>query len=498
MNLNKFTKAELIKKVKSLNSENQDSKINNQSFYIKLVEMIVLIKSILIKLTLISLLIKIFKKYSLIRRLWAIINTIIVSIFGISLIDNFSIIGFITNLFTEITDVIGKGVEYLSNTTFYNYLANLFGSNKVETSTNTDMKRPVIFTNKQTENLSKESNEDERVSEWLNRKINDHKKEDSPVLRDEPKQDYKMFSSDWFYYVRIGIYITLSVYLTYHYWDDITPYATSAWNWIKSRFNRDDGNNGPDNPNINERYNKLVDSLGLNRNKGKGREIINKDITDKLRQQQDILKGKGEGPSNLENPFDQYFKPENKVQSPILSSPSLENLNSTVEQTWSESRTSSPESVSSSATIKPLESVTDNVVKPHSFLDLTKIKGFNRINENNWKECITDGVLNKMQTIENIWSSKAELTKEEAIEMTDSLIDIVASYNKFSRNYINNRDELSQRKIDNLKQLSFEMRSWISKYYSKISPSEVFNIGTTEDSPRLKSEELIEDILKDI
>jgi hypothetical protein len=35
------------------------------------------------------LIIKYFKRFTILRRLWTIINTIIVSIFGISLIDNF-------------------------------------------------------------------------------------------------------------------------------------------------------------------------------------------------------------------------------------------------------------------------------------------------------------------------------------------------------------------------------------------------------------------------
>jgi hypothetical protein len=66
MNLNKLTKAELISKFKKLDLKNSSNK--NQSFYSKIIENILLIKSILLKITLIALIIKILKKYSIFRR----------------------------------------------------------------------------------------------------------------------------------------------------------------------------------------------------------------------------------------------------------------------------------------------------------------------------------------------------------------------------------------------------------------------------------------------
>lgn len=60
MNLNKYTKAELISKFKKLEtkSNNSDNNNNKQSIFSKLIELILTFKNILIKLTLISLLIK--------------------------------------------------------------------------------------------------------------------------------------------------------------------------------------------------------------------------------------------------------------------------------------------------------------------------------------------------------------------------------------------------------------------------------------------------------
>jgi presenilin-like A22 family membrane protease len=61
MNLNKFSKAELISKLKEFknNSENQSKLLN--SFYI--------IKQFIVKFTLLALIIKIFKRFRILRRI---------------------------------------------------------------------------------------------------------------------------------------------------------------------------------------------------------------------------------------------------------------------------------------------------------------------------------------------------------------------------------------------------------------------------------------------
>jgi len=73
MNLNKFTKAELISKFKRLESKNNSNQTSmltlNKTYFFKILNYILLFKNFLFKITLISLIIKIFKKYSLFRRL---------------------------------------------------------------------------------------------------------------------------------------------------------------------------------------------------------------------------------------------------------------------------------------------------------------------------------------------------------------------------------------------------------------------------------------------
>lgn len=101
MNLKKYTKAELISKINQYKIDRLEQKVNSnqvnfKNYLSQIWDLLINFKNILVKLTLISFFIQIFKKYRIIRRLWIIINSTIVSIFGISLIDNFGF-DFLTN-----------------------------------------------------------------------------------------------------------------------------------------------------------------------------------------------------------------------------------------------------------------------------------------------------------------------------------------------------------------------------------------------------------------
>jgi hypothetical protein len=69
MNLNKFTKAELISKFKKLESKNSNNSSNIKTYFFKILSFILLFKNFLIKITLISLIIKYFKRFTILRRL---------------------------------------------------------------------------------------------------------------------------------------------------------------------------------------------------------------------------------------------------------------------------------------------------------------------------------------------------------------------------------------------------------------------------------------------
>lgn len=80
-NYNKYTKAELISKLQT------KLEYTHQSFYSKIVNLIITFKSIILKITLITFLITWFKKYSLIRKLWHLFSWIGSTLLGLSMID---------------------------------------------------------------------------------------------------------------------------------------------------------------------------------------------------------------------------------------------------------------------------------------------------------------------------------------------------------------------------------------------------------------------------
>jgi hypothetical protein len=74
MNLNKHTKAELINKFRKLESKqldliNNNTTTKNNSIFKTIIENILYFKAILLKITLIAIVVKIFKKYSIFRRI---------------------------------------------------------------------------------------------------------------------------------------------------------------------------------------------------------------------------------------------------------------------------------------------------------------------------------------------------------------------------------------------------------------------------------------------
>jgi hypothetical protein len=76
MNLNKYTKADLISKLHKESKKQPDSKPNQNSilnqinlYFSQIFDLIMVFKNILVKLTLVSFFIQIFKRYKIFRRL---------------------------------------------------------------------------------------------------------------------------------------------------------------------------------------------------------------------------------------------------------------------------------------------------------------------------------------------------------------------------------------------------------------------------------------------
>jgi hypothetical protein len=73
MNLKKYTKAELISKMNQLKAKNNNfnysTNSNDNTIFKIILKNIIYFKTLILKVTLIALVIKIFKKYSIFRRL---------------------------------------------------------------------------------------------------------------------------------------------------------------------------------------------------------------------------------------------------------------------------------------------------------------------------------------------------------------------------------------------------------------------------------------------
>jgi hypothetical protein len=230
MNLNKFTKAELISKLNNLKkSESKNSNVNviqSQSIFSKLLEFISWFKALIFKITIISLIIKTFKKYSLFTKLFRIINWIILTIFGISLIDNFPI-----DLFLELRIVLSAIITYLSNTYFYSFIASIFSAKEDVTNQKVSLRnRPLIEgISDETTRSKNQSKGNSKIVEWLN---------PEPEIKDE--------SDNTKYYI---IAVMLIACITWYYWGDISPVL---YNWFRRPRSGNDGT-GTDNSGMNPR-----------------------------------------------------------------------------------------------------------------------------------------------------------------------------------------------------------------------------------------------------
>ena len=159
MNLNKLTKAELINKltkaevqkgklepkieqlkVEKLKSNKEEITINKKSllFY----EIISKIRNLIISLSIVAFLMRIFRNYKTIRVVLKTANYIILTIFGISIFDAFGL-GFITKFLWELKYILVGVVTYLTDTTFYNYLMNIFNVTSEKESIRASYNKPA-------------------------------------------------------------------------------------------------------------------------------------------------------------------------------------------------------------------------------------------------------------------------------------------------------------------------------------------------------------------
>jgi hypothetical protein len=210
-NINKYTKAELISRIKDLKSIKNDS-----SLFTKTMNFLLLFKSLILKFTMIAIVIKIFKKYSIFRRIWSFFNLILFSIFGITMIDIYEI-EFLSNFLHNLIDVFSK---------LHTNILELFGK-KVEIPIELPTK---MGTMKRIDQSSAGNKENSKIFERFNKIIN---KEPEVIEDDTPIYKNK--------YVIIGGMLVLSC-LAWYFYDDLKPIGSSILAWINTNRPRPDGN----------------------------------------------------------------------------------------------------------------------------------------------------------------------------------------------------------------------------------------------------------------
>jgi hypothetical protein len=464
----------------------------------KLLGFFYLIKNFLVKITLITLIVKIFKRFALIRRLWLILNTIVISIFGLSILDLYGFT-FISALWTEIISITGNFINYLTNTKFYHTLIGLFGY-KIESSTKMES---MNRTDQSSTRISTAIKENSEVSDWFN-----------PVdKQEEIIEDTPFYKNK---YLIWGTFLLISGVTYYYCGDEIKVYSISLWNLLKGRRpGEDPGHNPPNNP--TNRFNSISDFLGLNQNNYNNGNILAQMVDADGSEAIEILD------ETKVRKLEKAVSFVDKSKSSILTSPSLENLNSTVEEGWSDSRPTSPESIASTSTIRqriipkikvdtgfsnssappsdpvatlPVtpegykdEALTPNDLHFKPFVTVEDLNGNTQYvyNEANWKSFANKGVQDRMEFVENALANGniKDLNKEQLYKLHDKATDITEAYNQYALAYISKREDFEDDTIQPLKYFGYLMRGWLQKHLPMIWPDEDINIplGDKTDSP---------------
>lgn len=370
-NLNKFTKSELINKYKNLENEKTSNKtIINQfiSYLHQFCQIILTFKNILLKLTLITFFIKILKNYRIFRKIWTILNTIIVTIFGISLLDNFGI-EYLQFFLREIRFVTGNIIEYLTNTHFYKYLTELFSTRNEPSSKETNKNGSMM-----------ESNIRETTRNEENIRENYRRSKISEIIKGEEIQDeVESESSNNKYYIIVGMLIASG--LVWYYSDELKTGGASLIDWIKSFFPGDDPNNNP-------------------------REDLNRRARINVRFKESVITHDDNNVQSSSKVKLEDFKGKGK-----LTSASLDDLVNQSQDSWLEGSTSS--STSSDETIKPLSE--------NQLTNISSIK-------EQLKIYLPEEIIEEMNYVE----SKLPLSNlEDASELGRKMADIKASNLEF-------------------------------------------------------------------
>jgi 5'-deoxynucleotidase YfbR-like HD superfamily hydrolase len=432
-NLNKYTKAELISKFKKL--ENKTSK---QSYLKRSIEYIILFKGLILKVTLITFLIKWIKNSSLVEKLWYIFSLIGNTLLGFSLIDIYSL----------------DFINWIKDTSVYKWYIELFSESELFHKES----KPSKFSEHLIERTSIETNGIENGDQKNN---NENNKDNWRINKEEiDKSNYRN-------YFIIGTIIIVSGVIWY-YWNDLKPGdgANTVIEKIKSWFNNDlnnisDGNNQK---NISTTIDQsITDNNPPESSQNQFKDILTKEVKERINQNEEI--------ELIDSTITSKIKQ-------VLNSPSLENLNNQVETSWNDSKPNSPDSVSSIETVKPVASTST----PYNDFTLISDKLAETLFwQENWRKIIDENILKEIIFIENNIENQ-DISKD----IIDSFVNIIISHDEKVQFFeLKDRFNISKEEIKTTREIIFQLRKWIFEYNVKINPnSNNIILGINTDSPK--------------
>lgn len=344
MNLNKYNKAELISKVRNLQNKNQKSFSEGiKNYFTQILNLIITFKDLLLKLTLVSLIIGIFKKYKFFRKIWLIINTIIMGIFGLSLFDN-SLITFFSNFINEIKFISYNVVDYLTNTNFYNYLSKFFKSNEI-----LEIKEVI-----KTKEVIKEIKvPNDKIKPFSPEYYKTHKTDD-PVISKlsewlKPKTEEAMvpdnYETNYYKYILITTGVIITASLAWYYSDEIKTGFVSTLEWILSfRPGTGDGSGNDSNSSTTPTGPNLpIESTSADIqlvDKGKAKEVLTSPSLENLSNQAETAFRTDSPPTGAEYFIERPVSPSSSNSSTETITPAYPlNINTDVEPSSSSSNT---------------------------------------------------------------------------------------------------------------------------------------------------------------
>jgi hypothetical protein len=218
-NLNRYTKDQLVQKLKDQNIDSKSAGVRLLNIFKESIQLLKNFKDLIFKITLITFAIKIFKKFSILRKIWRIFTSIVMSIFGISLFD------------IHDQEIISNIVGYIRSSNFYKLISDIFSYKieKIEKIENINVNSPSRELRENNNSTTKIEKSAENLR-WSYKEIN---------LQENSKPFYEDRK-----FIAISAMLILGV-LSWFFWADVKPFLT----FINSKPNPRDGLS-PHNPPI--------------------------------------------------------------------------------------------------------------------------------------------------------------------------------------------------------------------------------------------------------